>query len=327
MIILKKPDNGAKLNLLTNEQREFLSVDRSDLYMENSQGFDYLNLKIQSSDDFSFPEKICFEWEADGECILHLSESENFDSFISFSGNGFCEAENLLCGMRYFWRVISGDEISDVFYFDTEDTYPRPVRIDGVSNVRDLGGKTTDGRKISQGLIYRGSELNSNLNITDEGRKTMLETLKVKTVLDLRGGKEIVINAYGQNYKNIPSLAYKEWLGQPEVAKEIFEFMFDEDIYPVYFHCAGGADRTGTLAFLLGAILGKSYEDLIDDYEFTTLSRFGARSRNDEEIFGIFYKTFDSFEGDTIKEKAETYFKSCGISDSAIEKFRKFMLR
>jgi len=61
MIILKKPENGAKLNLLTNEQREFLSVDRSDLYMENSQGFDYLNLKIQSSDDFSFPEKICFE--------------------------------------------------------------------------------------------------------------------------------------------------------------------------------------------------------------------------------------------------------------------------
>ena len=37
----------------------------------------------------------------------------------------------------------------------------------------------------------------------------------------------------------------------------------DENRYPVYIHCTGGADRTGTLAFLINALLGVGEDDLI----------------------------------------------------------------
>lgn len=49
----------------------------------------------------------------------------------------------------------------------------------------------------------------------------------------------------------------------------------------VYFHCHGGSDRTGTLAFLIEALLGVSESDLSKDYELTSFVGFsGARRRN-----------------------------------------------
>ena len=223
--------------------------------------------------------------------------------------------------------MVCDDEISDVFYFDTTDKYPRFIQIDGLTNVRDCGGwKTINGKRIRQGLLYRGSEMNSHVNITDDGIKTMKEILKIKSVLDLRGSSEEVVNVYKANYLNIPVCAYSDWFNHPEKTNEIFGFLSQKENYPIYFHCWGGADRTGTLAFLVGAVLGQTYDDLIDDYEITSLSVWGVRTRNSKEHYKRFYETFSSFEGASIEEKAETYLISCGIDRSLIEKFRDFML-
>jgi protein tyrosine/serine phosphatase len=47
----------------------------------------------------------------------------------------------------------------------------------------------------------------------------------------------------------------------------------DESNYPIFFHCAIGTDRTGTLAYLINGLLGVPEEDLYYDYCF---SNFGA---------------------------------------------------
>ena len=60
--------------------------------------------------------------------------------------------------------------------------------------------------------------------------------------------------------------------------KDIFDLLSEEKNYPVYFHCVWGADRTGTLAFLINGLLGVSYEDLVKDYEMTTFSHSGKRT-------------------------------------------------
>ena len=327
MIILKKPQNREKINLLTDKQRKFLASDRSKPQTENSQDFDYLNLKKEIKTDCSFPNSVRFEWESDSECTVQISENEKFDFYYSCNGNDYCNFINLKCGTRYYWRALSKNEISDTFYFDTEDECPRVIKIDGITNVRDCGGwKTADGKRIRQGLLYRGSEMNSHVNITDIGIKTMKEILKIKSVLDLRGETEVVEDVYKGKYVNIPVAAYGDWFEHPDTAKKIFEFLFEKENYPVYFHCWGGADRTGTIAFLAGAVLGMNYDNLADDYEFTSLSIWEIRTRHSEEHFKKFYTIFNSFEGNTIKEKAEKYLLSCGISKSSIEEFRKFMI-
>lgn len=326
MIILNSPQNGKKISLLTDEQRKFLEMNRAELCMENFADFDYINLKKADNIDCSFPQQVRFEWDAKGESEIQISENEKFDICYSKKSKNSCQFTNFKCGKRYFWRVICKNEISDTYFFETEDVFPRVIKIDGITNVRDCGGwKTTDKKRIRQGLLYRGSEMNSHINITDEGLKTMKEILNIKSVLDLRGKTELVDDIYEGKYVNIPVTAYSDFIENCDVARKIFEFLFDEENYPVYFHCWGGADRTGTVAFLAGAVLGMNYEDLMDDYEFTSLSVWGTRSRNSEEYFKKFYKVFNSFDGDTIKKKAENYFLSCGISKTLIKNFRDFM--
>ena len=82
MIILKKPQNGEKITLLTDEQLNFISTDRSQIHTGKSSGFDYLNLKIERKIDCSFPKSIRFEWKADEKGIIQISENEEFDFFI-----------------------------------------------------------------------------------------------------------------------------------------------------------------------------------------------------------------------------------------------------
>ena len=68
------------------------------------------------------------------------------------------------------------------------------------------------------------------------------------------------------------------WLGQDKV---------------VYFHCAGGADRTGTLAFLIEALLGVSESDLSKDYELTSFDGSHDRYRNMSTSAGNDYRLTD----------------------------------
>lgn len=50
--------------------------------------------------------------------------------------------------------------------------------------------------------------------------------------------------------------------------KQIIRLLYNGQA--VYIHCMVGADRTGTLAFLLEALLGVSESDLSKDFELTS---------------------------------------------------------
>ena len=49
------------------------------------------------------------------------------------------------------------------------------------------------------------------------------------------------------------------------------EFFAEEENYPIYFHCRGGADRTGMIAMLLRAIAGVSDETIRNIHNIITL--------------------------------------------------------
>ena len=49
----------------------------------------------------------------------------------------------------------------------------------------------------------------------------------------------------------------------------------------VYFHCIGGADRTGTLAFMIESLLGVSETDMDIDYELTSFNSTRERTNED----------------------------------------------
>lgn len=324
MIKITSPKNGEKISLLSDIQQEFLATDRTNAVVEE---LDWMHLEIKTNKDETTPRQIPFVWEPAKEGTLQISKSEDFAEVRTFTGEGSCVVDNLHGNTKYFARVICGDDVSDVLTFETADEITTFFRVDGALNVRDCGGRVTeDGRRIKQGLLYRGSELNSHLNVTEEGLKTLREVLKIKTVLDVRNPKaEDIQNPYGGEYAQIGCAAYGDYMKNPATNKKLFEFLADENNYPVYFHCWGGADRTGTLAFMLGALLGEKYDNLVDDYELTSLTRYGGRSRN-SNLYHTLIEKLNCFVGDTINEKAETFMLYSGVTPEQIQKIRDMFL-
>ncbi len=224
--------------------------------------------------------------------------------------------------------------------FETTSLGPRVMSVDGIFNVRDLGGYATEsGKTTTQGLIYRGGALIPygpyEHNLTAEGKVTMAQEMRIKTELDLRG--------YGQEsgyltespipeatLEYITVSGYASAFSMKDSFKSVFSFFADIENYPVYMHCTGGADRTGTVAFLLNALLGVSETDLIHDYEFTSFSVYGQRNSIDGTEYGGMFQEFltklKSYEGETLSEKTETYMLSIGVTQEEIDSIRTIML-
>ena len=320
------PKENEQINLHTEAQIKYLAEDRSNYEVDD---FYYLDLKMtleENGIDDSKSGFVHFEWEPAVDGKLELSEDSDFSDSLVYSGVGACEVSNLKIGTKYYARVKNEEETSPVLTFSTERICPRMITIDGISNVRDIGGYVTrDGRTVKQGLFYRGSELHNRCTITEEGLRTMREVLKIKSEIDLRNKNEKVMDVYKGNYINIPIPAYKNFLEKPELSRQIIDFMADEANYPIYFHCWGGADRTESFMFLFGLLLGISVEQLIDDYELTTLAVFGARSRN-KEIFKTYLALLEELEGADLYEKGYNYFLSCGIEREKLEKIKNLFL-
>jgi len=318
------PREGEEINLLSDIQIEFLETDRSESMAED---LDWMHLEFKTNKDETTPRQIPFTWEPAEEGVLQVSACEDFSEVYTFVGTGGCLVDNLHGNTQYFARVICGDRISETLTFRTADAFTTFFRVDGIYNVRDCGGRlTTEGRRIKQGLLYRGSELNNKVNITEAGLKTLRETLKIKTVLDLRNPEaEDVQNRYGGEYAHIKVAAYHGYLLNPYVNKQVFDFLADENNYPVYFHCRGGADRTGMVAMMVSLVLGESYQTMLDDYELTSLARWGGRSRN-SALYCSFMEKLDCFVGDTVLDKLHTFMRFSGVTPEQIQKIRDILL-
>lgn len=207
---------------------------------------------------------------------------------------------------------------------------PRILTIGGVRNVRDIGGwETTSGKTIRQGLLYRGSEMDgvsrAELTISDEGRQIMLTQLGIRTDMDLRD-PDVGREALGANVRHTcyGAAAYMDIFTAEggESVRKVFEDLADVDAYPVYLHCDYGADQTGTICYLLEALLGVSEEDLIREFELTAL----CHETFDRQRLQSTIDQLKTFEGVDMQENVELYLQSVGVTREQIDTIRSVFL-
>ncbi len=107
--------------------------------------------------------------------------------------------------------------------------------------------------------------------------------------------------------------------------------MADKDNYPLIFHCWGGADRAGTVALLLEAVLGWSDEMILREYQWTSLSIWGSKGRKGDNGFEGYTATlellrsYDTING-SLRKGAANYLRSIGVTDTQIQAIREIML-
>lgn len=173
------------------------------------------------------------------------------------------------------WRIIS-----------------KPLELEGVSNIRDMGGiLTQDGRRIRPGMLLRSA----NLHKASDADLATLDRLGVRNVIDLRTRQErhmeedrllpdwryLPIPVFdegaelGKQLRGIitdPGMfiesLYPQMVASPMAVdcwKECFGHLLDEDGGTLW-HCTQGKDRTGALAALILASLGVGETLIVDDY-------------------------------------------------------------
>lgn len=284
---------------------------------------------------------VTFSWsctESNSGYTLAYATKADFSDVITLETQASSvTVAGLLVAKTYYWQVVthreSDDHYSEIYSFQTEDT-PRIVHMDNVVNVRDIGGYlTVDGKhRVAQGMIYRGGNLDS---ITGVGMTEATQILGIKTDLDLRSpssesdamlftDKSPILQ--GVNYINISGASYSSAISS-RMKQELEPFTKEEN-YPIYIHCKVGRDRTGTLVYILGALLGVPEETLLADYELTYLTEFAYASGDmrGHNNMTDFLTQFHKFPGDTLQQKAESFCLSIGMSQQQIQTIREIML-
>ena len=243
--------------------------------------------------DQPLPAKVNFQNALTEAGTLYVSENTDYsDALVKSVAQGISSIDvyNLIPNRTYNWKVVSNTSSAEIESGQFKTTgHVRMLKIDGIFNVRDMGGyPTLGGTTMKYGKIIRGSRLNVNGStqkiITDEGIAELLR-LGVLAELDMRDESNAPMATSGPRHSylgdDIPIAnftgAYASRIATfadaPHSIRGIKQMIawFKQD-RPVYLHCSVGADRTGTVAYLVGALCGMSEDALARDFELTSFS-------------------------------------------------------
>ena len=263
---------------------------------------------------------------------------------------------NLIPGKEYYYSFMAKNGSS--FLPIEEGSFlvegrRRMIKADFMTNIRDFGGLLTeDGKMLKYGRLFRGAAMDHarrgerDTLVTADGIAVLHDFLGIRADIDLRGAKELMLTDKDPENDMTSSI-----LG-PDVEYYNFRisdfgaitssYMYGDAIAAivdclerglnVYIHCAAGADRTGVLSFLLGAMAGVCENDLAHDYELTCLAhgKKASHSRNSEGRYNYapsveYIK--ENYSGRTFAEKIQNYLiAKHGVTRKQIASFRYIMV-
>lgn len=234
------------------------------------------------------------------------------------------------------YAVTNNGEVSK-FGGVTASGNVRVIYGSGLKNMRDLGGWTCDGGTVRYGLLYRSSEFtgtSDNPHMTSADKNMLQNFIGIRAELDVRdtsssaqedGGTPSFDNTV--TYLHQPIAAYRDAFSSSNAGKFkiAVDFIMNNVTQgkPTTYHCAAGADRTGTISWILLGVLGVSQSDCDKEYEITSFSG-PARFRSNN--LSLLYNYIDGLDGDDFTHKCMQALIDCGVQIELINHFRHAMI-
>ena len=295
----------------------------------------------------SEPNAINLAWEftpASGKTLsrydVKIGQKEDLsDAFlVKGTANPSLDLYNSYIGDNYFQIIANFSDgskaESQIQKYKVNNVYPRNLRIDGMTNCRDMGGGRTleDGGYIKQGLLYRTSATNNWGNgravvpdsITNDGKEVLFNQLGVKTEINVNNGSDSHLSEV-QNYvsaKMYYDNGKHHLYRNAEPIKEVFHALADENNYPVFYHCRIGTDRTGLCAILISGLLGVPENLIYQDYLFSNFGNIqekryiGDKAGRDNILNYI--NDLKAFPGEKFQNKIYNYLLAIGVPASEL---------
>ena len=194
---------------------------------------------------------------------------------------------------------------------------------------------------LKPGLIYRGASPIDNSRNRAATVDKLLQANNIQYNIDLAdkeenlGNKKYVIHDYFKSLQDKNQViflgmgaAYKndDFSGK---MKTMFEAILNND-GPYYIHCLEGKDRTGYVCMVIEALLGATYDELIEDYFITYHNYYGIEKGTskydmiksmhiDEMIRFVFdFAPKATLLGANFRSKAHDYLLAIGLTEEQI---------
>ncbi|WEK62785.1 MAG: tyrosine-protein phosphatase [Candidatus Microbacterium colombiense] len=165
--------------------------------------------------------------------------------------------------------------------------------IDGVNNVRDVGGiPTSDGGRIRSGVLLRSGQLSG---ATAQGAAALRD--RVRRIVDLRDGEEVAAEPseiIGPETTHLPLFlgSVRSFFEADTSLDDLYLHLLEESSErlvdairiiaagePTLVHCTVGKDRTGVTVALALAAVGADRDAVIADYALTESQLPAQRSQ------------------------------------------------
>ena len=336
----KNVNNQEEFEIHTEKQLEFLNYDGSYAKMDKSlfpDGSQHLSdsLPITLTWNYEKPEGN-EEKEVEKYSVIYGQEKDLSDGYRVDASADKDEItfNNPYLGTNYYQLIAtytdgSTDE-APIKTFRVASSYPRNLTIEGMTNCRDIGGRATvDGGIIRQGLIFRTSGKNQNGSLTDATTEEMINHLRLKNEINLAGDS----NSYNLNLDGTTLFegsrmdtsstgGYSHISRNTEAVKNFFNFIADENNYPLYYHCKIGTDRTGVCTILLQGLLGVSYNEIYQDYLFSNFGKIGEqRTIGDGNSHDIrkYMDDFLAYSGEKFQNKVYNVLLGIGVAKETLD--------
>jgi len=298
------------------------------------------------------PASRTIEFESDTATMarLVLSQQSDYSSpelvvdVPIIDGEGSYTITNLYPGKTYFYQVTA-DSVELVADTVITTGQVRMIALEKGFNIRDLGGwKGLGGKTVKYGQLYRGASLGGSdmygttSDIT-EADKTELYRLGIRAQLDLRAatnaGKytnEGSYHSYSRGESTLKDACfanimtdYGAYNQDASVVRDMAFIIYElKQGHPVYFNCRQGADRTGTIAFVIEGLLG-CYEyaneyggnQMALDYELTGFS--GANRVDNWKVESSYRGAKDAYNATSKLFRQLLELNPSGVSLSSLQ--------